>query len=453
MPRVIISSGHTTFDPGTVIDDLREVDVARNIAKRVVPHLRAMGVMVLSVPYDLDLQSRIEWINNTGYRADLNDLMVEVHLNEGGKTGLEAWYIDTLDNKSQRLAKTICNQVTKVAGLTVQGINNESNHPYGGINLLKLAKPISVLLECLYLDNPVDQAIIRDETKLDNVAYSIAVGVAKFLGINPAPAAATNTVPSTTQVAASSQPKSGPLTAEEMKPADFIPAVSQVEKQLQTPMPAAVEQKPAPPPVPDTANKNIFGMDIDDDDDMTGFGFGASSMQPAPPTRNVNTMPGGASSVTSAPISSMTRDQRKDMINKYYRKFFAKEPAQNDLNYFLNIGISEEQLLKRIAESQDVQDQIDNSRKYIELSEKYDQASSKASALQQQLLDQRDILEKLNSLLLQKNFALSEMQKRIQYLLSRVEELERYRGPENVNLNYKPKPLERFFNNLSKRLS
>ena len=69
MARVIISSGHSSANPGSVANGLREVDIARQIAKATLKYLRMQGVISLSVPPEMELLQRIEWINGTGYLA------------------------------------------------------------------------------------------------------------------------------------------------------------------------------------------------------------------------------------------------------------------------------------------------------------------------------------------------------------------------------------------------
>ena len=55
MPRALISAGHTVMDPGQIFGDLREADLTRKIAPKVIPHLQAAGVEVQGVPLDLSL--------------------------------------------------------------------------------------------------------------------------------------------------------------------------------------------------------------------------------------------------------------------------------------------------------------------------------------------------------------------------------------------------------------
>lgn len=486
MARVIVSSGHTNDDPGTVIGDLREVDIARSIAKKLTPYLRFNGIITLSVPYDLDLPKRIDWINGTGYKAAQEDILLEIHINEGGKSGVEAWYVaqtkDGSSDKSRRLADIITSKIKSDTGLATQGVNDEKDHPFGGINLLQQVNPIPVLIECLYLDNQADLAFIKDDNKLESLAKAIAKGIAQFLNINfrdPKPQVKSGQNQTQDQKKLADQPqrhaqRSAPqrqdLQRQDPSRQDQQKQNQQRQnQQRQNPTaPAQFGQRPtmAAAIAPGSSfDDTDDGLD-DDIDDFGGFGGGGGFNPSFPPPSNGfggnnfgnsnfggNNLaaPGGFGGASAA--KPMTRDERKDMINKYYQKAFGKQPNQNDLNYFLNIGITEEQLLKRVLDSQDHLDQVNNAAKYAETKEKLDSLEAKAQTMERDLADQKQIMEKLTTLLQQKNVALSEMQRRIQLLVNRLEDIQNTQGPPKVTIEYKQGPLEKLISYLSKKLS
>jgi len=414
MPRVIISSGHTTADPGTVVGLIKEVDISRQIAKAITPYLRSNGIITLSVPYELELDKRINWINATGYKDTLNDLLIEIHGNEGNKSGVEAWYIDSVSKKSLELAETVTKEIAQLTKLQIQGINEQAKHPLGGIKLLQQIKPISILLECLYLDNKTDQDFLAEPDNIDILAKSIAIGIAKYLKIefkDPKP-----------QIVDVKLPKDNepPAVISTMRP---------------QPKPAVINQPVspviAPPQLPaDLASWNNFPSQ------PSGFN------NYNPPTNN-----------PASPAPIMSREERRDMIKKYYQKGMGKEPNQNDLNYFLNIGITEDQLIKRLLDSQDHVDMVNNAKDYVDIKMKSEELESKSQALERSVEDQKQLMDKLNSLLLQKNYALSEMQKKMQLLTARVEDLQSNSKASKPAIEYKGNWFDRLLQFVSKKLS
>jgi len=297
MPRVVISSGHTSSNPGTVVGDLREVELARKISKAALPHLRQNGVITLSVPPELDLTQRIDWINKTGYNEQTNDIAVEVHINDGGKSGVEIWYEGEGGNNSQKLAETILAETTAESKLPSQGARSEYDHELGSLAFLHESNPLTCLIECGYIDNESDAKFLRDEKNLESLGRGIAKGILKYLNIEyrePVQSVPAQAVMVTTP------PAPAPASA----PAAAIPA--QMPRPMSTQAPA-----------------KSFNDDFDDDffgsnQGFSGFpgaaggigGFGGAPKAPA--TGGFNALP--------------SRDERKEMIKKNYIKILGREP-------------------------------------------------------------------------------------------------------------------------------
>jgi len=125
MPRVIVSSGHTSASPGSTANGLREADLAKKIARSTLKYLRQNGIISLSVPPEMELADRIKWINETGYQESTNDLALEIHINDGGKSGIEIWYEGEGDNVSHRLADSILTATVTETKLPSQGSKSE----------------------------------------------------------------------------------------------------------------------------------------------------------------------------------------------------------------------------------------------------------------------------------------------------------------------------------------
>jgi uncharacterized coiled-coil protein SlyX len=418
MPRVIVSAGHTDELPGTVVGDLKEVEQSRKIAKQVVSQLRKDGVITLSVPYNLSLNQRIKWINATGYDKGKGDVLVEIHNNKGGKTGVEAWYVNSEDKRSRKLAESLTAGIEQETGLEIQGIKDQKDHKLGEIKVIKQVKPIAALLECLYLDNKSDQQFLKDDNKIKLLGTTIAKAITKYIGVKTKTSKQENLKMRKFDTA--KQPKNNSSQVNSRK------SNSSNSKNTSN----NFGQPSSPPPFSNSFNSPSAG----------------SSSPPA-------NFGGGASSGFQSNKPTMTRDERKEMIKKWYMKAFGKQPEQGDLNYFLNIGITEEQMIKRILDSQDHADMVKNAREYAETKKKYDDLVVKAENLDKKLKDQRVIMEKLNSLLLQKNSALSQMQKRSTYLMSKIEEIQSNKGVQTVKLDYKGNFWERLMDWFSRTLS
>jgi N-acetylmuramoyl-L-alanine amidase len=439
MARVIVSAGHTNNDPGTNANGLKEVELNRAIAKKLVAQLRANGIITLSVPPNMDLQKRIEWINGTGYKSDFDDIAIEIHINDGGKSGFEFWYEGQGNNTSQKLAETIMQNVTSKTGLPSQGAKSEFEHEYKSLAFLNKTNTNSVLLECLYIDNKEDADKLKDEKELDKIAKGIAEGVCKHLNIEYIEA-------------------ESPKTSTVAKPIENKPVTPQASVQQPQQRPPVPQMSNVPTQNPAMNNRPVFNKGFDDDDGedfympnnmsrpqpMNNFqGFDAY-----PPIAN-NYSPAGFGNNNMPPMQNqMSREERKEMISKLYKKLLGREPNQNDLNYFLNIAITEDKLIKRMVDSQEHLDLVNSKIENEKNKEFFEKQKVELSRLKAENNDQKVLLQNLSKLLHQKNRHLSEMQAKV----NKYEPIGR--GPKKIDaeaekVKYKTKLSDRFFHFLS----
>ncbi len=358
MPRVLISAAHTLENPGEVFGDLREADLTRKILKKTIPYLEAHKIEFQAVPLDLQLLKRIDWIAQTGYSREQGDIFVEIHVNDGGKRGVEGWFEGkgSTDNNSQKLAETIVNNICKQTGYANNGIRSEFEHELGSLIILDQINPIGTLVECLYIDNPEDIVILKDETKLDDLAKAIADAINDYIK-NVAP---------TLKYAEKARPKGMPF------PGGFS-------------SPIAKNVAPLNPPVsPFMQSSQASGA---------GFSSAASPFNPAAAQKPV----------------LMDREERKEMIKKIYQKVLNKEPSQNDLNYHLNTGVTEAELIKKLVEGPDHEKILQDAKEFKELSIKVQKLEIEASQLRASQSDAQVMQESMNRLLEYKNMLISRL--------------------------------------------
>lgn len=501
MSRVIISSGHTDKNPGSVVAELREVDLARAIAVKISPKLRQAGIITLTSPANIEPEKRVEWVNNSGYRSELDDVLVEIHINEGGKTGFEVWYSSIPGKESKILADSISRRIESEVKLKNQGTHDQTEHSLGGIALMQNINPRSVIVECLYIDNEKDQEFLRSDDRLIKLSNSIAAGIIDYFQKNSpqAPLDGDSAVSNgQTNKEENDNDDKGGGSSSNKNDADSDGRSIEDSDELSdedsrggsdgdkhaTPLNTAGDSnhstnvsKTSPGGQSDNsgnsntsianAGGNSKGGSGNSDNKSSNFngtfdnsgsfgggndfsgGFGGSN------TGGFGSNAGGFGGSSSAGLGSqkqMSRDERKEMIIKYFKKAFGQEPKDSDINYFLNIGISEEQLLKRIMDSEDHKKQVENANKYQELKEKYDKLETKAFNLENKLKDQNRIMTSLRDLLDQKNLFLSQLQKQNQNLIHKIEERQSGKRPEKAKVDYKPTTLEKILKYFSSRL-
>ncbi len=380
MARVIISAGHTVMDPGQIHGDLTEANLTREIAPKIIPHLEMAGVEVQGVALDLPLLQRVEWINNTGYSDSTGDICVEVHVNDGGKRGIEAWFRGEGGNNSQKLAKVLVDSICTETGYASQGIHPEHEHELKSLTFLNRTNPASVLLETLYIDNPEDIALLKDPSKIEALAKSIANGILKYLGKDP----------------------EGKDLPEEQKP-------------------KFDDLKPVPRPNLPTAET---GVDLFD---PSNFNVGqpaptltpyqapaaAAAVPPITPSRPFAPTTATIPQRSSGSNNMIGREERKQMISSCYTKALGREPTPSDLNYFVNAGITEADLLKKIIDSQEHQDIIKGWQELPATKERIASLESEEMKLRAQVAESEQMISGLRKVMDEKDKVVSELQQAV----------------------------------------
>ena len=350
MARVIISSGHTSDNPGVVENGLREYDLARKIAKYVLKYTRQSGIISLATPPNLDLAGRIQWINSTGYNTQTNDIAIEIHINDGGNSGIEGWFLGDGQNRSQELTEKVVASLTGEINLPSVGVKSEFQHPMGAISFINAVLPIGSVIECGFIDNQNDIAILRDEAGLDKMGRGIAKGILKYFKIE-------------TEIA------------------------------------------------PQEQNQQAYNATNTGMANRVNYGGG-----------NTNNFPGGAGTspnVAPAPTNEtafLPREERKTMIIQNYAKILGREPSDNDLNYFLNIGIREDDLIKKMVNSQEHVDLVKARQEVLTTRIKMNNEQTELMQLRTQSAEYQTIIDGLNASIVQKNEALTRLQQRIREL-------------------------------------
>lgn len=180
MAKVFIGIGHGGADPGAVANGLKEKDLALSIGATCVKELACHGVTVKASRLkdeDDPLKEEIKECNAYG-----PDLAVDIHINAGGGDGVEAFHTKN-GGKGKTLAENILAAVVAI-GQNSRGaktrINSSGKDYYG---FIRETKAPAVIVECAFIDNKKDLAIIDTAAEQEAFGKAIAKGILKTLGI------------------------------------------------------------------------------------------------------------------------------------------------------------------------------------------------------------------------------------------------------------------------------
>lgn len=186
---VVVDAGHGGDDPGKVgVNGALEKDINLAIAKRLAVLLEQSDVKAVmtredeSGLYDADAGSKkVQDMKRRIAKMEeaSPDLVVSVHQNsyDGASIKGAQVFFYTGSAEGEALAKTIQDRM-------VQGLDPE-NHRTAKANdsyylLKKTSKPI-VIVECGFLSNPDEAALLADPVYQERVAWQIHMGILQYL--------------------------------------------------------------------------------------------------------------------------------------------------------------------------------------------------------------------------------------------------------------------------------
>lgn len=181
MSKIFIGVGHGGADPGAVANGFKEKDINLAIALACRDVLEAHGVTVgMSRHKDEsdDLSEEIRECN-----AFAPDYALDIHNNAGGGDGVEIFHskAGTADDK---LAQNVLDAI-KAIGQNSRGLKTRllsDGRDYFGF--IRQVNAPSIIVECAFVDNKNDLAIVDTAAEQKAMGEAIAKGILKTLGVS-----------------------------------------------------------------------------------------------------------------------------------------------------------------------------------------------------------------------------------------------------------------------------
>jgi N-acetylmuramoyl-L-alanine amidase len=188
---IVVDPGHGGIDGGAVsISGMMEKDVNLKISLKLRDKLQQLGYkVILTRESDNGLytdegtirKKKIEDLNNrTKIKKDSNcDMFISIHLNmfpESKYYGAQVWYSRNKD--SEKLAKLIQDNFKS----DLDSTNNRKEKP--ALDSYKVLRSVdnmpSVLVECGFLSNPMEEKKLKSNYYQDKIVDSIAKSVSMY---------------------------------------------------------------------------------------------------------------------------------------------------------------------------------------------------------------------------------------------------------------------------------
>lgn len=168
-PKVAIIIGHTKFSQGAYSKTFRKTEY--KFYKDMQPRLQLLGDVFT---HNAFIPSYTKRQIHTALKTSGYDVVYELHFNafNGEAKGVEAkyYYNSLIGNK---LADKFCDDYSFLTGANNRGSKGLSDKTQRGFGFVKHQKPVAVLLEPFFGDNPFDCMKFKEELFLNSLDRNI----------------------------------------------------------------------------------------------------------------------------------------------------------------------------------------------------------------------------------------------------------------------------------------
>jgi len=184
--KIGIDPGHgKDGDPGAIGPyGTKEADITQAIALQLGNYILALGQEAILCYRSLYASERAQDASRKGC-----EILISLHTNAGSSSaqGIEAWFAHG-NEEGKRLASGILGVLTAETGAVSRGIKDDadwrpSSDPNwtGGMGVLRYFPGPAVLLELLFISNPVEEKLLASPDFQQKCAHAIACGVLDFI--------------------------------------------------------------------------------------------------------------------------------------------------------------------------------------------------------------------------------------------------------------------------------
>lgn len=184
--KIAIDAGHgKDGDPGAIGPyGTKEADITQALALQLGNYILALGHEAFLCDRSLYASERAVQAKNEGC-----DILISLHTNAGSSSaqGIEAWFAHG-NVEGQKLASMILGVLISETGAVSRGIKDDidwrpASDPNwtGGMGILRNFQGPAVLLELLFISNPVEEKLLVSPDFQQKCAHAIACGVLDFV--------------------------------------------------------------------------------------------------------------------------------------------------------------------------------------------------------------------------------------------------------------------------------
>lgn len=155
--KIIIDPGHGGSDPGAV-NLVREGDFNLAMAESILDNIKRLGGDGVIIARNTSLAGAISEAKKFGKNA----VLISIHANAGGGTGFETFYAEGFYTGATKALVDAVHGAYAVSGMRNRGIKSDKTTRHKRLGILQDTPMSAVLIECGFVDNASDAALLND---------------------------------------------------------------------------------------------------------------------------------------------------------------------------------------------------------------------------------------------------------------------------------------------------
>lgn len=233
-----LDDGHGTDTSGKQTPDGFKENLFDDAVKQeLISELRFNGFSICDCSPDRTDNSLADRVARE--RAGNCDIFVSIHYNAMGGVwqtnagGIETYYCGSDTDKSKRLADCVHSELIKGTTLKNRGVKSDYSLYSTGLYVLQKTKSPAILVECGFMDNPTEAALMKSSEYRHECAAEICRGICKYFGIqykNPDEAIIDNKILYVVQVGSFNIRRNAENLAADLKKAGFSYIIKEVKQ-------------------------------------------------------------------------------------------------------------------------------------------------------------------------------------------------------------------------------
>lgn len=168
---IFLSSGHGGVDPGAVANGYIERDLAIELRSLVANELKSKyNIDPKLDPNQNRLAETLSWLKG---KFLAKDILVDIHWNAGGGTGIEVIVPEVSSSFERTLAQTIADRISSITGWKKRGggVKKETETLRRSLGWMK-PNAENILIEVCFIDSKTDMAVY--EANKSTIAKTLA---------------------------------------------------------------------------------------------------------------------------------------------------------------------------------------------------------------------------------------------------------------------------------------